>query len=375
MNQLISAILFFFAFISTGNAQYNLSNADLNAQDISVKTIYHSLGKSIVPIRITQYGQKDNIVCISLHNDEFTSVAAAKYILEKNGGLLIELVNNGKRNLKFNMGFSIYIVDPNRIFSLEGISVSLKNNGKFSIYAAREVEKLGKRLIQLLPENLVGVIALHNNTNDGFSVIEYLPGEKRDADAARVNVDPDQDPDDFFFTTNPYLFQELTSKKYNTVLQDNENCQQDGSLSVYCGKNKIRYVNLETEHGKYGQYAEMIVHLYEIFNTLDISSEQYNFIAALSSDIKLPGAGSPIYFGNKKIGKINSIQPLENNVTISGTILIKNDFPLHSNMSFYLLSDEYGNPRYEIRIDPTIGKKQLNSREDKIELKIKLIRN
>lgn len=231
---------------------------------ISVKTIYYSLGNSIVPIRITQYGHRDNLVFISLHNDEFTSVEATKKILEKEDGLLIELENKGKRDLKFKMGHSIYTVDPNRIFSLEGISVSLKINGKFSNKAAREVEKLGKRLIQLLPEYLLCIIALHNNTNEGFAVTEYLPGEKRDVDAAKVNSNPDHDPDDFFITTDPHLFQELASKKYNIVLQDNENCVEDGSLSVFCGKNNIRYVNLETEHGKLDQYSEMLRHLFEV---------------------------------------------------------------------------------------------------------------
>lgn len=58
-------------------------NADLTPQpenNISVteKTIYHKLGVNIVPIKIQQYGENSDIVFISIHDDEFTSIMAAK---------------------------------------------------------------------------------------------------------------------------------------------------------------------------------------------------------------------------------------------------------------------------------------------------------
>lgn len=361
-----------FLTLSISHSQNKLNHIELKpTSDYSVKTIYYSLGSNKIPIKLTRYGQKEGLVFIALHHNELTSVQAAKKILQSEGGFLIELENKGKRNLRFRIGNYYYTVDPNRIFSKEGIEASMKELGRFSLTASREVEKLGKRLIQLLPENPVCVIALHNNTNDGFSVNEYLNGEKRGKDAAKVNANPDQDPDDFFITTDPYLYQQFILKKYNAVLQDNKNCNQDGSLSVYCGKNSIRYVNLETEHGKYDQYGEMLEYLYEVLTKKDISSKEYYFTSPLSPDTKLPGAGSLIYFGNKKIGKINSIQQSDDNGTITGIMLITNNFPLYSNMSFYFLKDESRINRFEIRIDPTNEKKQLNSPEDMIKLIIK----
>lgn len=340
--------------------------------DYTVKTIFYQLGNSIIPIKTTQYGIRNDLVYINLHDDEFTSVEATRKLLEKEGGLLIELENKGRRDLRFRIGNIYYRVDPNRIFSPEGISTSLREKRRYSIKASQEVAKLGQRIVQLFPKNPLCIIALHNNTHDYFSINDYLPGNIRAQDAAKVYTNPDQDPDDLFITTNRGIYNYLTRKKYNSVLQDNDNCRQDGSLSVYCGKKNIQYVNLETEHGKYDQYAEMIGYLYEVITTKDISSEEYYFTAVVSSDTKLPGAGSLIYFGNKKIGKINSIQQPDDNGTISGTMLINNDFPLFSNMSFYFLDSESGNPRYEIRIDPTSEKKQLNPVDDIVELIVKI---
>jgi hypothetical protein len=114
---------------------------------------------------------------------------------------------------------------------------------------------------------------LHNNTDGLFSVNDYFPGKQRAGDASLVYKGPEQDPDNFFLTTDSLLFPRLANQKYNAILQDNENCREDGSLSVYCGKSGIRYVNLETEHGKTTEYAQMIGHLNDILFPEEQSTE------------------------------------------------------------------------------------------------------
>ena len=84
--------------------------------------------------------------------------------------------------------------------------------------------------------------------------MEYARGNKRSADCKKVYINGEQDADDFFLTTDNDLYEKLADKGFNTILQDNKNCTEDGSLSVYCGKKSIRYVNCETEHGKVEQY-------------------------------------------------------------------------------------------------------------------------
>jgi len=222
------------------------------------KTIFYNLAGSIVPIKINQYGERTDIVFINLHDDETTSVDAAKRVLEEAGGLLIEVENNVQRNIRFKLGNYFFTVDPNTIFSEEGIKKSLEQLGRTSRKAVDEVEKLGQRIIQLIPDETTCIISLHNNTPDLFSVIEYVAGNKRSVDSKKVYINTEQDADDFFLTTDNNLYEKLAGKGFNTILQDNKNCTEDGSLSVYCGRKNIRYVNCESEHGKTGQYYEMV---------------------------------------------------------------------------------------------------------------------
>ena len=260
MQRLFLNIIFLLFVFPVLDAQQSVKFTLPAATGISVteRTIFYKLAENIVPIKILQYGERTDIVFINLHDDELTSVDAAKRILEEHGGMLIEIENNSKRNIHFRLGRYFYKVDPNRIFSREGIDKSLDQLGITSAKAIDEVEKLGQRIIQLIPEETKCVIALHNNTPDLFSVLEYAPGNKRSSDSKKVYINAEQDPDDFFLTTDGHLYVKLVNKGFNTILQDNKNCTEDGSLSVYCGKKNIRYVNCETEHGKTEQYLEMV---------------------------------------------------------------------------------------------------------------------
>jgi hypothetical protein len=272
MPRIFYTTLFFFACTFL-NAQQSLEFTQPADAEITVteKTIFYKLAENIIPIKIQQYGERTDIVFINLHDDEVTSVDAAKRVLEEYGGLLIEVENHAQRNIRFKLDRYFFNVDPNRIFSEEGIRKSLEQLGKVSNKAIDEVEKLGQRIIQLIPEEAKCVIALHNNTPDLFSVTEYTAGNKRSVDSKKVYVNAEQDADDFFLTTDNNLYEKLADKGFNTILQDNKRCTEDGSLSVYCGKKNIRYVNCETEHGKTEQYYEMMKAL---CSSLSLTSEK-----------------------------------------------------------------------------------------------------
>jgi len=257
MHRLLYTITFIFGNICF-QAQQSIQFTRPVDPAITEKTIFYNLAGNIIPIKIKQYGERTDIVFISLHDDEATSVGAGKRILEEYGGLLIEVENNAQRNIRFKLGRYFFNVDPNTIFSKEGIKKSLAQLGRTSGKAVNEVEKLGQRIIRLLPEKTTCIISLHNNTPDLFSVMEYAAGNKRSVDSKKIYVNTEQDVDDFFLTTDNNLYKKLADKGFNTILQDNKNCTDDGSLSVYCGKKNIRYVNCETEHGKDEQYYEML---------------------------------------------------------------------------------------------------------------------
>ena len=259
MHSFLNTTLFFFACAFSYDQQsIEFTQPIEPGITITEKTIFYDLAGNIVPIKIRQYGEKTGIVFINLHDDEMTSVNAAKRVLEQYGGLLIEVENNAQRNIRFKLDRHFYKIDPNRIFSQVGIKKSLEQLGRISPKAVDEIEKLGRRIIQLIPEEAKCIIALHNNTPDFFSVTEYAPGNIRSIDCKKVYINAEQDTDDFFLTTDNSLYEKLADKGYNTILQDNKNCTEDGSLSVYCGKKNIRYANCETEHGKTEQYYEMM---------------------------------------------------------------------------------------------------------------------
>ena len=56
-------------------------------------------------------------------------------------------------------------------------------------------------------------------------------------------------------------FDFFRSKNFNVVLQ-NENAGDDGSLSVFCQKNQIPYINIEAQNGHKEKQMQMIKESY-----------------------------------------------------------------------------------------------------------------
>ena len=260
--------IFFFllvhcAFLNLPGQQINDLNLTSHSFYLpSEKIIYYKLGNKTIPLVITQYGKKQTPVCINLHDNEYTSVQAARLVLEHSGGLLIRLENKRQRLIRFRLRNKDYSFDPNGIFSRPGIEKTLKENGPVSVQAIEEVEKFAQRLLQLIPEDFNCIIALHNNNENGYSVNSYLPGGDKAADAKLVSKNETALADDLFFTTDSVIYRKMAAKGYNTVLQNNQMAKDDGSLSVYSGVRNIRYVNVETLHGKTALYKEMLESLF-----------------------------------------------------------------------------------------------------------------
>ena len=256
----------FLAFTTLASTQpYNKEVPGDPARFVATeKTIFYKLGDRTIPIRVLQYGDVKNIICINLHDNENTSVEAARSVLELKGGTLIKIENNDQRVVRFKWRGVSYAFDPNRIFSRAGIEQTLKENKRTSQLAIEEIEKFAQRLLQLIPDNASCIVALHNNTNEAYSVRTYLSGNERKFDAKAVYADSLQDVDDIIFTTDSILYDKMANNGYNSIWQDNVHVRKDGSLSVYCGEKGKRYINIETEHGKFDQYAEMLTTLLAI---------------------------------------------------------------------------------------------------------------
>lgn len=228
------------------------------AADPIEKTIYYQLGEKQVPVRLIQFGERKDIFCINLHDNEFTSVEAARPVLQDRGGTLLKIDNGKERIIRFTYHGNNYAFDPNRMFSRIGIKESLQEQSQVNDDAITEIERFGARILSLIPENARYIIALHNNSDGGFSVNSYERGGEYYGDARKVSRNKNEDIDDLILTTNATLYKKISALGFNTILQDNANVTQDGSLSVWAGENRRVYLNIETEHGKVGKYREML---------------------------------------------------------------------------------------------------------------------
>ena len=102
-------------------------------------------------------------------------------------------------------------------------------------------------------------MAVHNNTEGGLSIHSYAAGGSDSSAAADVAINAAEDPDDFFYVTGRGHFEQLKALGYNVVLQANGSVPDDGSLSVFCDRNKIVYVNVEAQHGHGAKQAQMLL--------------------------------------------------------------------------------------------------------------------
>ena len=201
------------------------------------------------PVRLVTTGGRSRNTMIALHQNESTSVSAGKKVLAR--AQLIELRHSGGREVKFTLKSKRYVIDPNRIFTEVGIKNTLRGNPK-----SPEVYQAVKNFAREITSRLSGrVIALHNNTNGSYSILSYLG--PLSGDAAAVSVNPKHDPDDFFLVTERSMFEKAKRAGYNVLLQSSR-AKDDGSLSIYCMRQGIPYVNVEAQNGHTKIQIEML---------------------------------------------------------------------------------------------------------------------
>ena len=135
--------------------------------------------------------------------------------------------------------------------------------------AEHAVDRFAKELLSLYCIELADVvIALHNNTEGHYSALSYEKGGMFASDASAVSIKDGSDPDDFFFVTEAAVFDALRRRGYNVVLQDNRRVTDDGSLSVYCGRTGVRYINVEAQQGHLEQQVAMLLALQGVLEEL-----------------------------------------------------------------------------------------------------------
>jgi hypothetical protein len=198
-------------------------------------------------------------IFINVHEDEQTSIEALGLFSVENPINYCYLHHQGTRRIFFNLGDTTYNIDPNRMFTDTGRKKTLEDGGVWSEDAQVEVAHFSENLLEQVKKSRV-IVALHNNTPENYSIQSYMPDSSEAKNTAALYINPEMDPDDFIYTTDQAFFDYFQQQGVNVILQDNTRFVDDGSLSVYCGMNGLRYVNIETEHG----HLEAQVHLLQL---------------------------------------------------------------------------------------------------------------
>ena len=205
------------------------------------------------------------VLFINLHHNETTSLNAGKQYLNRIGGRLINIDNNGERLINFKYNEANYTFDPNRIYSAYGIDSTVTAlSQQYDSVAALQVSKFARSLISdfIYSSNLI--VSLHNNRDSSLSILTFKDSSSISNNSAEVFINPAMDVDDFLLTTDKGLFKRIKEKNINVVCEDIDIVKDDGSLSLYAARNKIPYVNIEAQHQHFDEQLEMLMVLEDI---------------------------------------------------------------------------------------------------------------
>lgn len=261
--------------------------------DTLVKTI--RLGDDTVYLKIyTKPGK--NVVYAHVHENEEASLGAGMEVLKKYGGKLFTLshsIDTTNRNVTFEYNKTTYQFDPNRIYTTNDTILQknikiISGDGKVDTKVKKDVRNLAN-IIWSETKGAKLIVALHNNKNtpatfktlwffinnfepESYNITSYVMKSEFASDSNKscdeIYINPRLNNSEFFIVTEKRDFDLFLQKKYSVVLQNAEPID-DGSMSVFAVKNKRRYINSEAKMGKIIEQTEMLELLHKAPNNID----------------------------------------------------------------------------------------------------------
>ncbi len=257
----------------------------LSAQVIttSAKQVY--LGDKMVTIKVISK-EGHNLVYAHVHENETAALEAGINMIEKYGGKLVTLEHTSgsakSRNITFKLNGTEYAVDPNRIYTPnEQVLASnikiVKGKGKVDAQVIGAVKNLANQVWDEIKYKDI-IIAIHNNKNmpaeykrkwlfwthfepESFSIKSYIKSHDQSSDSNQscsdIYINPAINNSEFYIVTQRPDFELLVRNKYTVVLQ-NTNPLDDGSMSVYAARYQKRYFNAEAKMGRVKEQKEML---------------------------------------------------------------------------------------------------------------------
>lgn len=217
------------------------------------------------PVSLEIIGEEHSPVLLyNMHDNENTSAIAGRIVSTRYGGEYYELIHNGERLIGFSWKEDSLWIDPNRIYTDAGIWQQLAKNQNCDTILFFQIAEWRDSLLSLLKiQDRSLVIALHNNTNRFYGLDSYTAGGEYELEADTTHQGRIQDADDFYFVTDSTIFNTLAQGRYHVILQANETATDDGSLSVYCAKYGIPYINVEAQHRHLVRQVKMLIFAFQ----------------------------------------------------------------------------------------------------------------
>src|SRR3989344_2644997 len=205
------------------------------------------IGDTAVDVQIHVNG--DGATFIRVHENETDAGFVGRRIVALHGGRFIDLAHRGTRDIAFAMQGALYRIDPNRIFTPEGIVKTLRTNDRTGIARAHaEVKKFADAILSIIGAGQPP-IALHNNRGVGFGLSSY---ERRGLFASgsgkTLVYRGTTGGQNFYVVTAHALFEGFLRKGISVVYEPRG--YNDGSLSYRYARDGIPYINVETVFGQ-----------------------------------------------------------------------------------------------------------------------------
>jgi len=241
----------FFLFFATLSLNAQTSGADTNWCANTRVLFQHDC-----------WEEQPGIQFLHVHENEKTAVEATRAILAQSGhGCFVSWQSQDDRYVSFEINGKHFKIDPNRIYSAKGLEATLKKNGDYTPEAFSKAQALAQAFLNKYVNDKKFIVAVHNNTEGDLTAYSFVKGGETKASY----INKERDPDDFFLTTDPWVFEYLKKRKFNIVLQK-QGIADDGSLSVYAAKRKIPYLNIEAQHDHLQMQKEMVTVVMEMIN-------------------------------------------------------------------------------------------------------------
>jgi hypothetical protein len=254
------------------------------------------LGDRRVQLRIYEVGPIKDIAYAHVHENEVASLTAAIDIIGRHGGKIVSLshspVGTTNRYVKFSYRGTVYQFDPNRIYTRDlqllarNIAV-VSGKGKVTPDVVAMVGHLADKIWAEVKDFTL-IIALHNNRNapaavrrrwfmkdiiedESYNITSYVKKCDNSSDSnqscADIYINPKMNNSEFFIVTMPGDFYKIVAERQTVVLQ-NEQPIDDGSMSVWAASHQKRYINAEAKHGRVMEQKEMLGTLMKLYSPL-----------------------------------------------------------------------------------------------------------